>query len=80
MLGHISNAESIPALIDINKLVTRHSAIVGTTGSGKSTIVASVVNALSESKNYPSARILILDVHGEYAQALRDRAENNRCK
>ena len=33
------------------------------------------MNALSESKNYPSARILILDVHGEYAQALRDRAE-----
>ena len=47
-LGHISNAESIPALIDINKLVTRHSAVVGTTGSGKSTTVASIVNALSD--------------------------------
>ena len=36
-VGHISNADSIPALIDINKLITRHSAVVGTTGSGKST-------------------------------------------
>lgn len=74
-LGHVANAESIPALIDINKLVTRHSAIVGTTGSGKSTTVASILNALSSNKNYPSSRIIILDIHGEYAQALHDRAE-----
>lgn len=74
-LGHVANAESIPALVDVNKLITRHSAIVGTTGSGKSTTVASILNALSNEKNYPSARILILDIHGEYAQALNDRAE-----
>jgi len=74
-LGHIANAESIPALVDVNKLITRHSAIVGTTGSGKSTTVASILNALSDNKRYPSARILILDIHGEYAQALHDRAE-----
>ena len=47
-LGHIANAESIPALVDVNKLITRHSAIVGTTGSGKSTTVASILNALSD--------------------------------
>lgn len=73
-LGHIANAESIPALVDINKLVTRHSAIVGTTGSGKSTTVASIINALSNQELYPSARILILDLHGEYGNALFDRA------
>jgi len=74
-LGHVANAESIPALVDVNKLITRHSAIVGTTGSGKSTTVASILNALSDSEKYPSSRILILDIHGEYAQALHDRAE-----
>lgn len=73
-LGHIANAESIPALIDINKLVTRHSAIVGTTGSGKSTTVASIINALSNNNEYPSARIIMLDLHGEYGNALKDRA------
>jgi len=31
-VGHIAGAESIEALVDINKLITRHSAIVGTTG------------------------------------------------
>lgn len=73
-LGHISNAESIPALIDVNKLITRHSAVVGTTGSGKSTTVASIINALSDSERYPSSRIIMLDLHGEYGHALKDRA------
>lgn len=73
-IGHISNADSIPALVDVNKLITRHSAVVGTTGSGKSTTVASVINALSDKERYPSARILMLDLHGEYGHALKDRA------
>lgn len=73
-VGHISGAESISALIDINKLITRHSAVVGTTGSGKSTTVASLVNALSNPSVYPSARIILLDIHGEYSQALKERA------
>ncbi|KAB2913290.1 MAG: DUF853 family protein [Bacteroidetes bacterium] len=71
-VGHISGAESIAALIDINKLITRHSAVVGTTGSGKSTTVASLINALANPKIYPASRIVILDIHGEYGQALRD--------
>ena len=73
-LGHISNADSIPALVDVNKLVTRHSAVVGTTGSGKSTTVASIMNALSDTEKYPSSRVVMLDLHGEYGQALQDKA------
>ncbi len=72
-VGHLASAESIPALVNINKLVTRHSAVVGTTGAGKSTTVAGLLNALS-SPDYPSARIIVLDIHGEYATALSDRA------
>lgn len=73
-VGHIAGAESIPALIDVNKLITRHSAVVGTTGSGKSTTVASLLNALSDQQKYPSSRILVFDLHGEYGKALNDRA------
>jgi len=73
-VGHIAGAESISALVDVNKLITRHSAVVGTTGAGKSTTVAGILSALSDSKNYPSARIIILDIHGEYGQAFRGRA------
>jgi DNA helicase HerA-like ATPase len=73
-VGHIAGAESIPALIDINKLITRHSAIVGTTGSGKSTTVASILYAVSDPLRYPSARVIVFDIHGEYGNALKDRA------
>lgn len=73
-VGHLASAESIPALVDINKLVTRHSAIVGTTGSGKSTTVTGLLTAMSDDARYPSARIVVLDIHGEYARALKDRS------
>ena len=73
-VGSLASTESIPALIDINRLVTRHSAVVGATGAGKSTTVANLLVSLSEPDRYPSARMLILDIHGEYYTALRDRA------
>lgn len=73
-IGSLASSESIPALIDIDRLVTRHSAVVGTTGAGKSTTVANLLASLSDPTRYPSARIIILDVHGEYYAALRDRA------
>ncbi|GKW08084.1 MULTISPECIES: ATP-binding protein [Pectobacterium] len=73
-IGHIAGSESIDALVDINKLITRHSAVVGTTGSGKSTTVAGLLNVLSSEDRFPSARIIVLDLHGEYSRALGDRA------
>jgi uncharacterized protein len=73
-IGHLASAESIPSLININKLVTRHCAVVGTTGSGKSTTVAGLLTALTDPRRYPSARIVVLDIHGEYGKALADRA------
>ncbi|MFD1000355.1 ATP-binding protein [Ohtaekwangia kribbensis] len=73
-VGHVAGAESIPALVDVNKLVTRHCAVVGTTGSGKSTTVTSILSALSDTSKYKSARIIILDIHGEYSSAFRDKA------
>lgn len=73
-VGSLASAESIPALIDIDKIVTRHSAVVGTTGAGKSTTVANLLVTLSDPQRYPSARVIILDIHGEYHAALKDRA------
>ena len=73
-VGHLASAESIPALVNINRLVTRHAAVVGTTGAGKSTTVAGLLAALSHPTRYPSARIVVLDIHGEYAKALADRS------
>lgn len=74
-IGSVSSAESISALVDIDMLVNRHSAVVGATGSGKSTTVANILTSLSNEQEYPSARIILLDIHGEYQAALKDRAE-----
>ena len=73
-VGTLASAESIPSLVDIDKLVSRHSAVVGATGAGKSTTVAGLLASVSDPRVYPSARIILLDIHGEYATALRDRA------
>ena len=73
-IGRLANAESIPALVNIDRLVTRHSAVLGTTGSGKSTTVARLLNAVVDRDRFPSARVLVFDVHGEYASALSERA------
>jgi hypothetical protein len=68
-VGRLAGAESIPVRIDISSLVTRHSAVLGSTGSGKSTTVASLLRSICSS-SFPSARILLIDIHGEYANAL----------
>lgn len=72
--GHLSSAENIDVFLDVDKLVTRHCALVGSTGSGKSTTVAALLRTLcvSDTQPYPSSRILILDIHGEYSKALSD--------
>lgn len=73
-VGQLASAESIPALVSMNKLVSRHSAVVGSTGAGKSTTVAGLLAAMSSQAVFPSARIVVFDIHGEYARALSDRA------
>ena len=77
IVGRLANAESIPVRLDLDKLVTRHSAVLGSTGSGKSTTVSSLLRSISapDGAGFPSARILLLDIHGEYASALADNAE-----
>lgn len=75
-IGSLSSAESIPANIALDELITRHSAVLGATGSGKSTKIASLLQAITDTSSngskYPSARILLLDIHGEYTDALAD--------
>ena len=75
-IGHLSSAGSIPAKVSLDSLITRHSAVFGSTGSGKSTTIASMLRALTQpTSGYPSARILLLDIHGEYTKPLSDVAQ-----
>lgn len=74
-VGNVVGSESIPSLIDVSKLVTRHSAVVGSTGAGKSTTVAALVERIASATDLRSPRVLLLDVHGEYANSMRDIAD-----
>jgi hypothetical protein len=68
-IGSVAGAPSVPARVSINSLVTRHSAVVGATGSGKSTAVTQMLSAIARDERYPSARVILLDIHDEYSSA-----------
>lgn len=68
-IGNISVSQSLPAKIDLDKLITRHCAIVGSTGSGKSNSVAVMLESIANG-GFNSARILLIDPHGEYNETL----------
>jgi len=69
VIGNQSASEGLAAQLDMDKLISRHCAILGATGSGKSNAVSVVVKAIAE-KPFPSARVLMIDPHGEYASSL----------
>ncbi|VVE24927.1 ATPase [Pandoraea horticolens] len=52
------------AYIDGDKLFQRHAALLGSTGSGKSFAVASI---LEQTAQLPHANVVVLDLHGEYS-------------
>lgn len=70
-VGNISVSESLPAKLELDKLVTRHCAVVGSTGSGKSNTVAVMLESIAKG-GFPSARILLVDPHGEYNETLKE--------
>ncbi|MBI1979888.1 MAG: ATP-binding protein [Elusimicrobia bacterium] len=72
-IGTHAASESLAATLDLDKIVTRHAAIVGSTGSGKSNTIAGFLKALTNG-SFPSARVIVIDPHGEYAAALEGRA------
>jgi len=69
VIGNQSASEGLAAQLDMDKLISRHCAILGATGSGKSNAVSIIVKAIAE-KPFPSARVLMIDPHGEYASSL----------
>lgn len=69
VIGNQSASEGLAAQLDMDKLISRHCTILGATGSGKSNAVSVIVKAIAE-KSFPSARVLMIDPHGEYASSL----------
>ena len=72
-VGVLQQDPSIPAHIDIDQLVSKHFAMLGTTGVGKSNGVAILIQYIL--KERPDLRIFLIDPHNEYARSFRDKAQ-----
>jgi DNA helicase HerA-like ATPase len=72
VIGKLSQDETIDAAIHIPSMLSKHFAIVGSTGVGKSTAVSLLLHKAIESD--PKLRVLILDPHNEFAAAFPEHA------
>lgn len=76
-LGEHVGTGGTPCYADMNELLGKHTAILGSTGAGKSGTVAAVIHSLLERGSEAKLaswkpRIVVLDPHNEYAQAFKD--------
>jgi hypothetical protein len=72
-LGRLAAAEEIPICLNASRLVVRHAAIVGSTGAGKTSAVASVIQNFVRG-GWRAANIVVIDPHGEYGRAVGEYA------
>lgn len=68
-LGRLAAAEEVPLCLQAGRFVIRHAAIVGSTGAGKTTAVAHILQRFARG-GWPAANIVVIDPHGEYPNAL----------
>ncbi|MBZ5640234.1 MAG: ATP-binding protein [Acidobacteriia bacterium] len=64
-VGHYTLDPTATAFLDGDKFFQRHAALLGSTGSGKSWTVATI---LERAARLPSANLIVFDLHGEYAE------------
>jgi len=72
-IGRLQQDNSIVAKVRINDLLSKHFAIIGSTGSGKSCTVALVLQAILNQS--PMGHVVLFDPHNEYSKSFGDKAE-----
>ena len=68
-IGKYALSKHADAYLDGNKFFQKHAVIVGSTGSGKSCTVATVIEQIALLK---SSNALLFDIHGEYSPITGD--------
>src|SRR5258707_12391317 len=71
-VGTLQQDPSVIAYVDIEEMLSKHFAVLGSTGVGKSTGVSLLLNEILKSR--PNLRIFLLDVHNEYGRCFGERA------
>ncbi len=71
-VGTLYQDPDTPACIKVNDLLSKHFAVLGATGVGKSSGVAVILDQVMAAQE--SVRVFLLDVHNEYASCFGDKA------
>ena len=66
-IGELSLIRDQEAKINFDAFLSRHAAILGQTGGGKSWTVASLLQNISR---FPKSTVVLFDLHGEYKQSV----------
>lgn len=69
-VGQLQQDSAIQAYVDVDSLLSKHFAVLGSTGVGKSSGVAVILGEVLKAR--PDVRILLLDVHNEYGRSFGD--------
>ena len=72
-IGDLQQNSNIHVHIDIDQLVSRHFAILGATGVGKSSGVAIILQKILDTR--PNLRIFLVDPHNEYGRCFGNKAQ-----
>jgi len=72
-IGHLQQDGSVGATVNIHELLSKHFAILGTTGVGKSSGVAVILQQILQVR--PNLRIFLIDPHNEYGPCFGERAQ-----
>ena len=71
-IGTLQQDRSVAAYVDVEEMLSKHFAVLGSTGVGKSTGVSLLLNEILKAR--PNLRIFLLDVHNEYGRCFGDRS------
>src|SRR3982075_436152 len=71
-VGTLQQDPSVIAYVDIEEMLSKHFAVLGSTGVGKSSGVSLLLNEILVAP--PNLRIFMLDVHNEYGRSFGDRS------
>lgn len=71
-IGTLQQDSSVMAYVDVEEMLNKHFAVLGSTGVGKSTGVSLLLNEILVAR--PSLRVFLLDVHNEYGRCFGDHA------
>ena len=68
-IGHVYPTQDIRAALYVDAMLGKHFALLGSTGTGKSTAAALILHRICELA--PQGHIVMVDPHGEYAAAFK---------